>query len=337
MCFKKFCNCVPIRGKSKVSTGNDKSIQPSAQSEPSSQNNSRRLAQAHRSAVRPSPVTSQLQNTRPAVEGSGARQGPHDLGRSTPNTRLLRAHGRNLTTDTEGKQQFLETEQASSASSSGGRQSTTRERVPMDQSTESSANDSPQSRTTPRQQLPQRQFDARKAHPPRGSPRAVPKEVTMRPSLRLGYRPSATDLLALNPDSKERVEHRSSSIGAHTIPPILRSAMKDHLNHDDYTVAWIAVLPIEAEAALGMLDKRHNGQFESVRSDDYIYIGGEINGHNIVVATWPTGQNYGVCLAATLVNQVKARFSNLWFALLVGVAAGLPNLSPIDPTWRRDI
>jgi nucleoside phosphorylase len=113
--------------------------------------------------------------------------------------------------------------------------------------------------------------------------------------------------------------------------------MADYLNHDDYAVAWIAVLPIEAEAALGMLDKQHDRQFESVRGDDFIYVGGEINGHNVVVATWPAGQNYGVGAAAALVSQLKARFSNLWFALLVGVAAGLPNLSPSDPTRRRDI
>jgi hypothetical protein len=83
--------------------------------------------------------------------------------------------------------------------------------------------------------------------------------------------------------------------------------MAAHLNHDDYTIAWIAVLPIEAEAPLGMLDKQHQGHFESVRGDDYIYMGGEINGHNVVVATWPAGQNYGVGAAAALVNQVKAR------------------------------
>lgn len=109
------------------------------------------------------------------------------------------------------------------------------------------------------------------------------------------------------------------------------------LNYDDYTIAWLAVLPIEAEAALSILDKRHEGQFESVRGDDYIYVGGEINGHNVVVATWPAGQNYGVGAAAALVNQVKARFPNIWFALLVGVAAGLPNLSLTDPAKRRDI
>ena len=51
----------------------------------------------------------------------------------------------------------------------------------------------------------------------------------------------------------------------------------------------------------------------------------------------PAGQNYGVGSAAALVNQVKSRFPNIWFALLVGVAAGLPNLSPEDLEKKRDI
>lgn len=121
------------------------------------------------------------------------------------------------------------------------------------------------------------------------------------------------------------------------VPYLHPPVMPAHLNHDDYTVAWIAVLPIEAEAAVGMLDKQHQGHFVSVRGDDYIYIGGEINGHNVVVATWPAGQNYGVGAAAALVNQVKTRFQNIWFALLVGVAAGLPNLTPSDRSQYRDV
>jgi hypothetical protein len=66
-------------------------------------------------------------------------------------------------------------------------------------------------------------------------------------------------------------------------------------------------------------------------------MGGEINGHNVVVATWPAGQNYGVGAAAALVHQVKVRFANIWFALLVGVAAGLPNLTTKDTSRRRDV
>ena len=113
--------------------------------------------------------------------------------------------------------------------------------------------------------------------------------------------------------------------------------MSKALDFDEYTIAWVAVLPIEAEVALSILDKQHDGYFETVRGDDYIYIGGELNGHKVVVATWPAGQNYGPGAAAALVNQVKARFSNIWFALLVGVAAGLPYHSPEYPAKLRDI
>jgi hypothetical protein len=74
-------------------------------------------------------------------------------------------------------------------------------------------------------------------------------------------------------------------------PPYLHQPMMAaHLNHDDYTIAWTAVLLIEAEAAFGMLDKHHQGHFELVRGEEYIYMGGEVNRHNVVVATYSTGE-----------------------------------------------
>jgi nucleoside phosphorylase len=48
----------------------------------------------------------------------------------------------------------------------------------------------------------------------------------------------------------------------------------------------------------------------------------------------PAGQEYGTGSAAALASQVKRFFPNFWFGLLVGVAAGLPNLSR---TPSRDI
>jgi hypothetical protein len=50
-------------------------------------------------------------------------------------------------------------------------------------------------------------------------------------------------------------------------------------------------------------------------------------GHNIVIATLSASQEYGTGSAAALASQVKSFFLNLWFGLLVGVTAGLPNLS----------
>ncbi|KAF5678869.1 calcium-independent phospholipase [Fusarium denticulatum] len=98
-----------------------------------------------------------------------------------------------------------------------------------------------------------------------------------------------------------------------------------------YTIAWIAPLEIEAQAARHMLDNRHDGRFATSRGNDYIFSAGDINGHNIVIATLPAGQEFGTGSAAALASQIKMFFTNLWFGLLVGVAAGLPNLRKIPP------
>lgn len=99
------------------------------------------------------------------------------------------------------------------------------------------------------------------------------------------------------------------------------------LNPLDYRIALIAVLEIEAQAVLHMLDHRHDGEFPLDRGDDYVFHAGDINGRNVVVATYPAGSNYGTGAAASLASQTKSYFRNLWFGLLVGVAAGLPNHS----------
>ncbi|KAJ5589413.1 nacht and wd domain protein [Penicillium hordei] len=101
-----------------------------------------------------------------------------------------------------------------------------------------------------------------------------------------------------------------------------------------YRIAWIAPLLIEARAAICSFDKLHEGQFPLDRGDDHVYIAGEIGGHHAIIATLPTGQEYGNGSAAALASQIKKFFPNLWFGLLVGVAAGLPNLSIFPP---RDI
>ncbi|KAI1451314.1 purine and uridine phosphorylase [Annulohypoxylon moriforme] len=107
-----------------------------------------------------------------------------------------------------------------------------------------------------------------------------------------------------------------------------------YLRPEDYSVLWIAPLPIEAQAAIHMLDHTHDGDFPINPGDDYIFEAGEMCGHNIVIATLPLGQEYGTGSAAALASQAKKFFPNLWFGLLVGVAAGLPKL---QSTQRRDI
>ncbi|TDZ21420.1 hypothetical protein Cob_v005523 [Colletotrichum orbiculare MAFF 240422] len=106
------------------------------------------------------------------------------------------------------------------------------------------------------------------------------------------------------------------------------------LDRNRYTVAWIAPLEIEARAALHMLDERHMGRFSVSRGDDYTFLAGTMCGHDVVIGTFPAGQEYGTGSAAALAGQMKKFFPNLWFGLLVGVAAGLPDLSRDPP---RDI
>jgi nucleoside phosphorylase len=98
-----------------------------------------------------------------------------------------------------------------------------------------------------------------------------------------------------------------------------------------YTVAWLTPLEIETQAALHMLDNIHPGRFPMGRGDDYVFRAGNMCGHNVIIATLPAGQEYGTGSAAALASQVKKFFPNLWFGLLVGIAAGLPNLSRSPP------
>ncbi|KAL4744307.1 hypothetical protein BDW72DRAFT_188824 [Aspergillus terricola var. indicus] len=98
-----------------------------------------------------------------------------------------------------------------------------------------------------------------------------------------------------------------------------------------YTVAWIAPLEIEVQAARHMLDKVHLGGFPVGPGDDYLFHAGEIHGHNVVIATFTASQQYGTNSAASLASHIRKFFPNLWFGLLVGVAAGLPNHSCSPP------
>ncbi|KAH8698464.1 nucleoside phosphorylase domain-containing protein [Talaromyces proteolyticus] len=101
-----------------------------------------------------------------------------------------------------------------------------------------------------------------------------------------------------------------------------------------YTVAWIAPLEIEARAALHILDNRHRGRFPWRHGYNHLFHAGDINEHNVIIATLPQGEPYGTGSAAALAGEIKTFFPNIRFGLLVGIAAGLPNLSRIPP---RDI
>ncbi|KAL4949403.1 nucleoside phosphorylase domain-containing protein [Aspergillus filifer] len=96
------------------------------------------------------------------------------------------------------------------------------------------------------------------------------------------------------------------------------------LTHDDYTVAWICALPLEAAAARAMLDKTH-APLPQI-TDPNAYELGELNGHHIVIAYLPNGV-YGTVSAATVISRMRLTFPRLQFGLMVGIGGGVPSQS----------
>ncbi|GFF94653.1 hypothetical protein IFM60648_10472 [Aspergillus lentulus] len=93
---------------------------------------------------------------------------------------------------------------------------------------------------------------------------------------------------------------------------------------DDYTVAWICALPLEATAARVMLDKTHGPSPRMTDTNAYDF--GELNGHCIVIAYLPDGV-YGTVSATTIASRMRLTFPRLQFALMVGIGGGVPSKS----------
>src|ERR1700722_1716032 len=103
--------------------------------------------------------------------------------------------------------------------------------------------------------------------------------------------------------------------------------------HDDYTIAWICALPLEAAAAKAMLDKIHP-QLSQPAGDDNAYTLGEISSHNIILACLPSGV-YGVVSAATVVAHMRITFPSIRFGLMVGIGGGVPSTK--NDIWLGDV
>ncbi|KAH8696611.1 putative kinesin light chain [Talaromyces proteolyticus] len=97
------------------------------------------------------------------------------------------------------------------------------------------------------------------------------------------------------------------------------------VTHDDYTVAWICALPLEAAAARSMLDRTHS-LLPRPSTDSNAYHLGELNGHYVVIASLPTGI-YGKVSAATVVSRMRSTFPQLQYGLMVGIGGGVPDKS----------
>ncbi|OAQ67200.2 ankyrin repeat protein [Pochonia chlamydosporia 170] len=69
-----------------------------------------------------------------------------------------------------------------------------------------------------------------------------------------------------------------------------------------------------------MLDEEHK-RFKTPDEDENLYHFGSINGHNVVIANPPAAGNSWTAVTA---KDMKRTFTNLKYALLVGIAGGMP-------------
>jgi nucleoside phosphorylase len=96
----------------------------------------------------------------------------------------------------------------------------------------------------------------------------------------------------------------------------------------DYTVGWIAALPVELAAALEMIDEEHPLPEDFPRDDDdgNLYVFGRIGSHNIVFSSLPAG-TIGTNSAASLAIHLRTKCKQMTFGLLVGIAGAAPSSS----------
>lgn len=93
----------------------------------------------------------------------------------------------------------------------------------------------------------------------------------------------------------------------------------------EFQIGWICALPIEAAAAIQMLDENFGILQEQERSDTNTYTLGRIGRHHVVIACLPDGQ-YGTTSATTVANNMMRTFSDsLRIGLMVGIGGGAPS------------
>lgn len=96
------------------------------------------------------------------------------------------------------------------------------------------------------------------------------------------------------------------------------------LTYSDYTVGWICALPIELNAAQGLIDGRPHPPLDQLHHDDNVYTLGRIGDHNVAITCLQEGY-YGTISAAVAVQQMRATFPALRFSLMVGIGGGVPS------------
>ncbi|KAL4721787.1 hypothetical protein ACLX1H_011281 [Fusarium chlamydosporum] len=93
-------------------------------------------------------------------------------------------------------------------------------------------------------------------------------------------------------------------------------------SYERYTVAWICALPKEMVAARAVLDDIH-APLPRQKNDTNSYILGNIECHNIVIASLPANE-YGTNNAVNVLTNLTRTFTSIYLSLMVGIGGGVP-------------
>lgn len=88
-----------------------------------------------------------------------------------------------------------------------------------------------------------------------------------------------------------------------------------------YTVGLVSALQVERLAVECMLDEEHERLSFQAKGDLNDYTLGMIGKHNVVIASLPEGR-YGTRNAAAVARDMARTFTDLRFAIMVGIGGG---------------
>lgn len=96
------------------------------------------------------------------------------------------------------------------------------------------------------------------------------------------------------------------------------------LRVEEYTIGWIATLPLEMLPARALLDEEHAGPQRKATGDYNSYICGSMCGHNIVMTCLSAGRVHTTSAAIVAVRMLST-FPSIRVGLTVGIGGAAPS------------
>ncbi|KAJ6178145.1 hypothetical protein N7519_008606 [Penicillium mononematosum] len=108
-------------------------------------------------------------------------------------------------------------------------------------------------------------------------------------------------------------------------------------SRNEFAIAVICALPLEAEAVEALFDERYDRlgkHYGKQRGDANAYINGRIGKHNVVLCYMP---GMGKGSAASVASSLQVSYSDVRLALVVGICGGAPSPSKYQEIFLGDV